>query len=148
MVPAERDAYRGERNPRKIREPGDSQLHDLRAIISFTHCFGTDEFFRVIRDVVGKPPPKKRKTRQQEGSRKRVRSGEEEEEDDDDDEYDDETETDDDDAFSDSEYDDILFAHEQEVADTEWRNITAQTMLIWLANCWSIQAKPYDTESP
>ncbi|KAK0220934.1 hypothetical protein EDD85DRAFT_960468 [Armillaria nabsnona] len=146
MVPAERDAYRGERNPRKIRDPGDSQLHDLRAIISFTHCFGAFEFWHVIRDVVGKPPPNKRKTREQEGSRKYVRSGEEEEEDDD--EYDDDTETDDDDAFSDSDYDDILFAHEQEVADTERRNITAQTMLIWLANCWFIQAKPYDAESP
>ncbi|PBK63263.1 hypothetical protein ARMSODRAFT_963510 [Armillaria solidipes] len=134
MVPAERDAYRGERNPRKIRDPRDSQLHDLRAIISFTHCFGTTEFFHVIKDVVGKPPPKRRKTRQQEGSRKRVRSGEEEEADDGDD-GDDDTETDDDDAFSDSDDDEVLYAHEQEVADTELRNITAQRMLIWLANC-------------
>ncbi|SJL10468.1 uncharacterized protein ARMOST_13854 [Armillaria ostoyae] len=147
MVPTERDAYRGERNPRKIRDPRNSQLHDLRSIISFTHCFGTTEFFHVIIDVVGKPPPKRRKTRQQEGSRKHVRSGEEEEEDDDD-EYDDDTETDDDDAFSDSDDDEVLYAHEQEVADTELRNITAQRMLIWLANCWTIQAKRYDTESP
>ncbi|KAK0194481.1 hypothetical protein F5146DRAFT_1185087 [Armillaria mellea] len=143
MVPAERDAYRGERNPRKIREPVDSQIHDLRAITSFTHSFRTFEFFSVIHDVVDKPSPKKRKARQQEGSRKRVRSGDESY----DDEYDNDTETDDD-LSSDSDYEKILHAHEQEVADTERRKITAQTMLIWLANCWSIQAKPYDTEPP
>lgn len=44
MLPAEHDAYRGERNHRKItsRNP-QAQLQgiDSRAIISFTHCLGT-----------------------------------------------------------------------------------------------------------
>ncbi|PBK76175.1 hypothetical protein ARMSODRAFT_950578 [Armillaria solidipes] len=138
MLPPERDAYRGERKPRKIRDQNwRAQLQDLAAIISFTHCFGTAKYFRIIREVVGRPPPKKRKTKQQNGSRKRARS---------DDDNDDDIETDDD---TDSESDDeVLLAHKEELVDTEQRNITAQMMLIWLANCWSIQAKRYDESRP
>ncbi len=137
MLPHERDAYRGERKPRKIRDrTSRAQLQDLAAIISFTHYFGTAKYFHIIREVVGRPPPKKRKTKQQDGSRKRARS----------DDNDDDIETDDD---TDSESDDeVLFAHKEELADTEQRNITAQMMLIWLANCWSIQAKRYDESRP
>ncbi len=137
MLPPERDAYRGERKPRKIRDQNSrAQLHDLAATISFTHCFGTAKYFHLIREVVGRPPPKKRKTKQQDGSRKRARS----------DDDNDDMETDDD---TDSESDDeVLFAHKNELADAEQRNITAQMMLIWLANCWSVQAKRYGESRP
>ncbi|KAK0223700.1 hypothetical protein IW262DRAFT_1295427 [Armillaria fumosa] len=137
ILPSERDTYQGERKPRKIRDRNSqAQLQDLAAIISFVHGFGTGKFLRVIREVVGRPPQKKRKTKQQDGSRKRARSDH-----DNDDDVEAETDSD-----TDSESDDeILIAHKRELVDTELRNINAQTMLIWLANCWSIQAKQNTT---
>ncbi|PBK81395.1 hypothetical protein ARMGADRAFT_1171400 [Armillaria gallica] len=136
--PAERDAHQGERKPRKIKQDASqAQLQDLRAIISFYHLFGTSEYYDIIEGVAGDLPPKKRKAREQGGSRKRACSSASYESDDESD-----TESD---SYSnyhmDSDKDEVSLEYSSEMTEVEQCNITAQTMLIWLANCWSIQAR-------
>ncbi len=138
ILPAERDAHQGERKPRKIKQDASqAQLQDLRTIISFYHLFGTPEYYDIIEGVAGDLPPKKRKAREQGGSRKRACSSVSHESDDEDD-----TESD---SYSnyhmDSDKDEVSLEYSSEMTEVEQCNITAQTMLIWLANCWSIQAR-------
>lgn len=131
MLLADSELYRGDRKPRKIKHrTTKAQLQDLQAIISFFHAFGTTKYFHVIQDMVGRPPLQKRTRRGQEACRKRARSsGHHEDEDD--------TGLDSDDEF--------IVAHKEEMEDATQRNITAQMMMIWLASCWSIQARQHDT---
>ncbi|KAK0219792.1 hypothetical protein EDD85DRAFT_864783 [Armillaria nabsnona] len=136
--PAERDAHQGERKPRKIKQDASqAQLQDLRTIISFYHLFGTPKYYDIIEGVAGDLPPKKRKAREPGGSRKRACFSVSYESDDESD-----TESD---SYSnyhmDSDKDEVSLEYSSEMTEVEQCNITAQTMLIWLANCWSIQAR-------
>ncbi|KAK0194348.1 hypothetical protein F5146DRAFT_998751 [Armillaria mellea] len=142
MLPADRELYRGDRKPRKIKHrTTKAQLQDLQAIISFFHAFGTTKYFYVIQDVVGRPPPQKRTRRGQEGSRNCTRSsGHDEDEDEDGD-----TETDNDTGLDSD--DEFIVAHKEEMKDAKQCNTSEQMMMIWLANCWSIQVGQHDTSA-
>ncbi|KAK0469034.1 uncharacterized protein EV420DRAFT_1492068 [Desarmillaria tabescens] len=125
--PAERDAHQSERKPRKIKQdPSQVQLQDLRTIISFYHSFGTSNYYNIIERVAGDLPSPKRKAKEQGRSRKRPCSCHDDED----------SDTESDSSSDDTEEDENW----KEMAEIEQCNITAQTMLILLANCWSIQA--------